>query len=58
MNTVVTKTFMGPEARIYHPGEVINSTGWRLEQKLIDQRYLRLATDEDKVPLRAGKGRI
>jgi hypothetical protein len=46
MHTVVLKQFEA-EGRKLEIGEVVDSSDWRNEQKLINTRYLRPATEEE-----------
>lgn len=47
MITVVTKAFESRHG-ILKPGQIVDSTEMRNEQKLIDQRYLRAATEAER----------
>lgn len=47
MPCIVTRQFSGPGDRVYHIGEVVNTDEWLHGDKLVRQRYLRLATPEE-----------
>lgn len=47
MVSVVLRSFDGPGARRFEPGDIVDSSGWRLERQLHDQRRLRAATQDE-----------
>ncbi len=38
---VVVRPFPGPEGKIFQIGEVVNTSGWRNVEALVEQRYIR-----------------
>lgn len=54
MVSVVQKPFDGPGGEI-PAGTVIDTTGWRNEQRLHNTRHLRAATETEVAELRAGQ---
>lgn len=44
MMTVVLRAFGGPDGRLI-PGQLVDSSGWKNESYLLDQHYLRSATE-------------
>lgn len=44
---VVTRTFGGPEGRVFEQGEIVDAAEWKHTSRLLAQRYLRLATAEE-----------
>ncbi len=47
MQCVVIRAFSGPAEREYVPGELVDASAWRLQDKLISQRYMRPATESE-----------
>ncbi len=45
---VVTRPFTGAEGKVYQPGEVVDVSGWKHTDLLVEQRRLRPLTVEPK----------
>lgn len=50
MVTVVTKVFDGPKGPLT-PGTIVDSSAWRNEQRLLNTRFLRPATESEALEL-------